>query len=190
MIKIYMFFYISFIIFSVESGVYSKRNMYETGIICKNQEIKNNEFCKEKIERSVEIPEGTNEKLVIYINSVKKEVVLIYKEQDNLEPQKLKLTRLTKNYYKSLEPLKIKGVRIGVDENGKTFVNTEVIANFNVIVCFEEQKSEILLYIDDGHFYSQNEYKFYRKLQDTEVEAIDSFDSNNIIWENFFDIEK
>ncbi|MCP1226581.1 hypothetical protein [Sebaldella sp. S0638] len=70
--KIYMFFLISFVIFSVESGVYLKRNKYETGKICKNQIVKNNEFCKEQIERSVEIPEGTNQNLIIYEDLNKK----------------------------------------------------------------------------------------------------------------------
>ena len=91
-----MFFLISFVIFSVESGIYLERNKYETGKICKNQMIKNNEFCKEQIESSVEIPEGTNENLIIYEDLNKKNVVLIYKGKNDDEPQKLKLTKMKK----------------------------------------------------------------------------------------------
>lgn len=129
-----MFFLISFVIFSVESGIYLERNKYETGKICKNQMIKNNEFCKEQIESSVEIPEGTNENLIIYEDLNKKNVVLIYKGKNDDEPQKLKLTKISKNYYKSVIPLKLKGVSIGFDENGETVINTEVINDFNVIL--------------------------------------------------------
>ncbi|MCP1226580.1 hypothetical protein [Sebaldella sp. S0638] len=73
---------------------------------------------------------------------------------------------------------------IGFDENGKTVINTEVINDFNVIVYFEELRNEILFYIYGVNIYSQNEYRFYRKLQKEEIETIDSFDSKNGIWDN------
>lgn len=45
----------------------------------------------------------------------------------------------------------------------------------------------MLFYIYGVNIYSQNEYRFYRKLQKEEIEAIDSFDSKNGIWDDLLE---
>ena len=135
----------------------------------------------------MQIPEKPFEKLIIYEDVGKKEIFLIYKAKYDKGSQKLRLKKLSGNYYRSMDALILKGIGIGIDENGKTYVNREVRGDFNVTVYFEELKDEIEFYVDDGNMYSQDEYKFYRKLQDEEIEELGSFDPKSAVWEKIFD---
>ena len=175
--KVYIFFLISILGLSnsIKSGLYLSENEFETGRICKGKVIENNEFCKEIVENSVKIPDAISESLLLYEDSIKREIYMIYRSH------RFRLKKISEDYYKSKEFLYLEGPSLEIDKKGNYRTDMKKVEKFNVIIHIEKNESIIKLYIYKGDLYSENKYKFNRKIIDSEIEKIIFFNSKDEI---------